>query len=260
MTKGDNILLQAKELFIGYDNAIVEDINVSLPKGELVCLVGANGSGKSTLLKTLIGFEPPLSGKILFQDQELSLLPSKQKAKTISIALTGNNFNSDITVKEFVTLGRHAHTNLLGKLNKEDLEIIDQSIQSVGIDELKNKSINQISDGEKQKATIARSLAQKTPIIILDEPTSFLDITSKFDLLSLLKTLAKEEQKSIILTTHDLELALKLADAVWLIHDKNLQSGSPEQMVQSGLINKAFDSKTITFDQNSTSFRPKETN
>lgn len=203
-----------EQLSVGYKgfSPVVTGINVEIKSGELTCLIGPNGIGKSTLLKTLTGFLPKLGGRLLLDGRDIDLLSQRERAKYISIVLTYKTDVQNLSVAEMVGMGRMPYTGFWGKLNADDREIVAEAINMVGINHLKDRMVQTLSDGERQKVMIAKALAQQTPIILLDEPTSFLDFPSKVEMLQLLHRLAKETDKVVFLSTHDLELALRIAD------------------------------------------------
>ena len=203
-----------EQLSVGYKgfSPVVTGINVEIKSGELTCLIGPNGIGKSTLLKTLTGFLPKLGGRLLLDGRDIDLLSQRERAKYISIVLTYKTDVQNLSVAEMVGMGRMPYTGFWGKLNADDREIVAEAINMVGINHLKDRMVQTLSDGERQKVMIAKALAQQTPIILLDEPTSFLDFPSKVEMLQLLHSLARETDQVVFLSTHDLELALRIAD------------------------------------------------
>ena len=212
-----------ENLHIGYKNkAIVEQINAELKPNSITALIGVNGAGKSTLIKTILGLINPISGGIKIKNTSLFDKSLKEKAQLISAVLTDKIDNSGFTVYDLVASGRHPYTNLLGKLDKESLNIISETLELLKLDELKNQFINELSDGQKQKCWIARCLVQKTPRIIMDEPTSFLDYPTKLDLFNTLKEISKNQHKSILVSSHDLDLLQDNADHSWLIKNGKL--------------------------------------
>lgn len=205
-------------LSVGYGRtAVASGINTTVDAGQLVCLVGRNGAGKSTLLRTIAGLQPKLSGEIHIGGNELSTMTTKELAKAVGIVLTDRPEEQSMTIRELAELGRTPYSGFLGVLSQADKDIARDALQQVGITPLADKRLSEISDGERQKAMIARTLAQQTPVILLDEPTAFLDFTSKVELLLLLQRLSHEEGKTILLTTHDINLAMKMADEIWLL-------------------------------------------
>ena len=202
-----------EQLSVGYKgfSPVVTGINVEIKSGELTCLIGPNGIGKSTLLKTLTGFLPKLGGRLLLDGRDIDLLSQRERAKYISIVLTYKTDVQNLSVAEMVGMGRMPYTGFWGKLNAGDREIVAEAINMVGINHLKDRMVQTLSDGERQKVMIAKALAQQTPIILLDEPTSFLDFPSKVEMLPLLHRVAQPPDKVELLSTHDLELALRSA-------------------------------------------------
>lgn len=223
-----------EQLSVGYKgfSPVVTGINVEIKSGELTCLIGPNGIGKSTLLKTLTGFLPKLGGRLLLDGRDIDLLSQRERAKYISIVLTYKIDVQNLSVAEMVGMGRMPYTGFWGKLNDDDREIVAEAINMVGINHLKDRMVQTLSDGERQKVMIAKALAQQTPIILLDEPTSFLDFPSKVEMLQLLHRLAKETDKVVFLSTHDLELALRIADLLVEL-DKSGLHVVPAEKVQS---------------------------
>ena len=223
-----------EQLSVGYKgfSPVVTGINVEIKSGELTCLIGSNGIGKSTLLKTLTGFLPKLGGRLLLDGRDIDLLSQHERAKYISIVLTYKTDVQNLSVAEMVGMGRMPYTGFWGKLNADDRKIVAEAINMVGINHLKDRMVQTLSDGERQKVMIAKALAQQTPIILLDEPTSFLDFPSKVEMLQLLHRLAKETDKVVFLSTHDLELALRIADLLVEL-DKNGLHVVPAEKVQS---------------------------
>jgi len=211
--------LQATNLSIGYgnDKIVFPQISFAAGEGEMIALLGVNGIGKSTLLRTLSGLQKSVIGSISVGDKQLETLTVQERAKLISIVLTERIFVDNISVKEFIALGRMPYTNWLGNLSDEDVSEVEKVIGILKIEKLQHKLFNQISDGEKQKALIARALCQQTPVIILDEPTAFLDFRNKKEILQLLSTISKELKKIVILSTHDIEASLEYCTKCWLM-------------------------------------------
>ena len=211
------VILTLKNLDIGYQNTILRSINTKLALGEFNLLLGANGAGKSTLIKTITQQIHPLKGEVSLHQRKLLEYSHLEIAKEIALVSTNNNFDSSLTVKDILSLGRIPYLNFFAQLKKEDLLIIDKYIDLLQLTPLVNNYFNQLSDGQKQKVLIARALIQDTPIIILDEPTAHLDVRNRMLIFSLLKDIAKTEQKAIICATHEIDIALKYASKVWLI-------------------------------------------
>lgn len=219
-------------LSVGYKigHAVVSDINLTLQSGKLASLIGANGVGKSTLLKTLTGFLPKLEGSLLLDGKDISEFSQRALARRTSIVLTQKPEVQNLTVEEIVGLGRSPYTGFFGKLHANDQQIVDESITAVGIQKLKNRMIQTLSDGERQKVMIAKALAQQTPVIFLDEPTAFLDFSSKVETFQLLQRMAHEMGKLVLLSTHDLELAVRFSDTLLQVNGDGLRTVSNEEV------------------------------
>ncbi len=223
------------------------DINTTLYTGEMVALIGANGAGKSTLMRTVSAFQKPLSGNIVYGDDKKNVKNADELATTVAVVLTGGNRVYNMSVRDVVALGRTPYTNLIGHMRKHDEKMIDWAMRCVNIRHLAQRDINAISDGERQKVMIAKALAQETPIIMLDEPTAFLDFRSRVELFRLLKELAYKHRKAILVSTHDLELVLQLADKIWLIHDKLLHCGTIDELADKNILSKFIDGEGMTY-------------
>jgi iron complex transport system ATP-binding protein len=208
-------MLQVKDLHIGYvDKEILSGLNFSIDKGELIGLVGSNGVGKSTLLKTIIGSLEPLSGEISLNGKTLRSISRQELSKLISVVLTDKLGGFNLTVFDVVAAGRIPYLNAFGQLAKNDIEVVNHSLETIGISNIAQNSFDELSDGQRQKVLIAKSLAQQTPVILMDEPTAFLDFESRVQLFSLLKQLVKEQQKTVIVSSHDLDVLFRNADKV----------------------------------------------
>jgi iron complex transport system ATP-binding protein len=215
--------------------------------------------GKSTLLRTLAGFQPKLDGKIWMNTDgkrvALSSYTDKQLSRIIGVVLTEKPDVKNMTVRELVGLGRSPYTGFWGALSTEDYRIVDESIAQVGIEQLSRRFVDTLSDGERQKVMIAKALAQQTPIIFLDEPTAFLDFPSKVEVMQLLRRLARTMQKTIFMSTHDLELALQVADTIWLMERQGLSVGAPRQLADDGVLSRFVERSGIEFDRQSLAVR-----
>lgn len=253
--------IEIKSLAIGYPGRkevkiVADNINASINNGELTCLLGANGVGKSTLLRTLSAFQPKLSGEIWIQDKEIETYTDKQLSQIISVVLTDRLDIRNMTAEELIGLGRSPYTGFWGALSKEDKEIVKYAITQIGIENLAHRMIQTLSDGERQKVMIAKALVQETPVIFLDEPTAFLDFPSKVEIMQLLHQLSRETGKTIFLSTHDLELALQIADKLWVMDKEHgVTVGTPEDLSLSGSLSTFFTRKGITFDMETGLFR-----
>lgn len=248
-------VIEASRLRIGYllkggkRKVIHDDLNLRLRPGEVTCLLGLNGAGKSTLLRTLCGFQPPLSGEIRLMGKPLSSYSQSNFSLTVGVVLTEKTNAGGITVYELVSLGRHPYTGFFGQLKKTDREIIEQSLTAAGIAHKAQNYVSELSDGERQKAMIAKALAQQCPIILLDEPTAFLDVTSRIETMVLLHKLAVEQHKAILLSTHDLDLAIQMGDCLWLQEKgRPMACGTPEDLILSGAFESFFGKEGIVFD------------
>ena len=249
-------------LAIGYRQkhsvkTVASQLNAQIMQGELTCLLGPNGVGKSTLLRTLSAFQPQVEGEVLIgaDQQPLTSLSDRQLSKLIGVVLTEKPDVHNMTVRELVGLGRSPYTGFWGGLTKEDYQVVDESIRQVGIESLSSRQIDTLSDGERQKVMIAKALAQQTPIIFLDEPTAFLDFPSKVEVMQLLRQLAREMQKTIFMSTHDLELALQVADTIWLMERGALNVGTPRQLAECGALSRFVERQGIEFDRETLSVR-----
>ena len=232
-----------------HTTVITRDINASLFSGELTCLLGPNGAGKSTLLKTLTAFLPPLKGDILIEDRPLDSYSESDLAKVIGVVLTERLNINNMSVDELVGMGRSPYTGFWGHMSDYDRKVVAESISLVGIDGLRSRMVQTLSDGERQKVMIAKALAQETPVIFLDEPTAFLDYPSKVEIMLLLQKLSREKNKTVFLSTHDLELALQIADKVWLLDKPHgVTIGTPEELALNGDISTYFQREGLAFD------------
>lgn len=247
--------VETHNLTIGYrlksgkKKVIHENLSLSLYPGEVTCLLGLNGAGKSTLLKTLCGFLPPLGGEVRIQGKSLAAYTQHQFALLVGVVLTDKTNAGGITVYELVSLGRHPYTGFFGQLKENDHRIIRSALEAAGISHKAGQYVSELSDGERQKAMIAKALAQECPIILLDEPTAFLDITSRIETMALLRRLAVTQNKTILLSTHDLEQAVQMADCLWLQSRENpVICGTPEDLILSGSFGSFFEKENIRFD------------
>jgi len=265
-------LLHTRRLVTGYHQGGRQIIvsgelpELTIGAGQLICLLGPNGSGKSTLLRTLAGLQPALGGRVEIQGR--SDLSSTDLAKKISLVLTDRVTGNNLDVYSLVALGRYPWSTWLGGLRETDRDAIDQAIASAGISELLGRKVFTLSDGESQKVMLARALAQDTPILMLDEPTAHLDLPSRIRLMRLLHRLARELDKGILLSTHELDLALQVADEVWLLEAAGafmtgpersgtvpLHKGTPEDLILEGIFEAVFAREDVVFDRAAGVFR-----
>ncbi len=255
-----HIVLETKNLSVGYTSkkgtqVIADGINIALHKGELVGLVGANGIGKSTLLRTLTTVQKPLEGAIYINSKAISDYATVELAKQLSLVLTEPIASKNLSVFELVALGRQPYTNWVGNLSDTDLKIIEQALQQTNIIALRDKKCFELSDGQLQKAMIARALAQDTDLIILDEPTTHLDMYHKAYILKLLQKLAQETGKTILFSSHEIDLAIQLCDTMIVMSNTEVVSGTPCQLIANGTFNTLFPEDLIAFDQTTGSFK-----
>ena len=267
-----NETVRLTNLTIGYQTkqhttVVAEHLNAAIKSGELTCLLGRNGIGKSTLLRTLSAFQPPLGGEILLRNSEnsenseyseVSEYSDKQLSRLIGVVLTEKPDVRNMTIEELVGMGRSPYTGFWGTLSKYDKCIVDEAIGLVGIESLRGRYVHTLSDGERQKVMIAKALAQQTPIIYLDEPTAFLDFPSKVEVMQLLHRLAREQQKTIFLSTHDVELSLQIADCIWLMETGLLSVGTPRQLADNGALSRFIEHKGIQFNVQTLTIRVTE--
>jgi iron complex transport system ATP-binding protein len=255
-----NIAVRIKNLATGFlakrkKITVTAELNADIYSGELTCLLGANGTGKSTLLRTLSGFQPPLAGEISIFGTPIKSYSVKKLSQTVGIVLTEKPDVRDMTVRELVGLGRNPYTGFWGRLNKADETVVDEAIAYLKITDLSERSIHTLSDGERQKTMIAKTLAQETPIIYLDEPTAFLDFPSKVEIMRFLHFLAIGSGKTVFLSTHDLELALQIADRLWLMNRQGVTIGTPDELRQNGTLEHFFRCEGAYFDRKTGLFR-----
>ena len=248
-------LVQLRQLHPLGARCVASDLNATALPGTLTCLIGHNGTGKSTLLRTIARLQPSIDGSVLIGDNDISTLKPTHLSRKLSIVLTSRPDVRNMTVEELVALGRAPYTGFWGRLSADDRRIVRHSIESVGITAMAERRVCTLSDGEMQKVMIAKSLAQQTPVILLDEPTAFLDFPGKIDLMLLLQRLAHEERKTILLSTHDLETALQTADRLWLLADGALHDGTPHELADRGFIDDYIGRKSVKFDKQTLSIQ-----
>lgn len=243
-------LLQFEHLAIGYRHkpAIAKGLCGQLRNGCLTCLIGRNGSGKSTLLRTLAGLQPPLEGTVRLMDKPLPAYSQRALARQLAVVLTDRITDDHITARQVVETGRYAYTGWTGRLSADDHQKVSEALTLTGGMPLVTRPMCALSDGEQQKILMARALAQQTRIILLDEPTAFLDYTATPAWLHLLQQLAHHEEKAILFSCHDIEAALRVSDEIWVIHEGKLLQGTPAQLAHDGTISRCFDSEYVHFD------------
>jgi iron complex transport system ATP-binding protein len=260
--------LETCDLAIGYpaggggkgtEKILAQDLDLSLEPGSFTCLLGPNGCGKSTLLRTLSGLHPPIAGAVRLLEDERILHQPRKRARALALVLTNQASANLLTVFEAVAMGRHPHTNWTGRLSEKDHTRIRWALDAVRIQPLRNRVLGSLSDGERQRAGIARALAQETPLIFLDEPTAFLDLPHRIEIAHTLKELAHNHGLTVLMSTHDLELGLQTADAFWLMEPEGYcTSGAPEDLVLSGDIERVFSRGRVFFDPKAGTFASRE--
>ncbi len=250
----NNIILQTKNLSIGYTSkkevlTIASDINISLLKGKLITLIGGNGIGKSTLLKTITAIQTPIFGEVILNNKDIFSIENLVLAQQQSLVLTDKLPSSNLTVWELIALGRQPYTNWIGTLSDEDYSKINIAIQLTNIEHLSEKKHFEISDGQLQKVLIARALAQDTDLIILDEPTTHLDLFHKVSVFKLLQKLAHETEKCILFSTHDIDLAIQLSDEMIVMTKGYCIQDQPCNLIEKGVFDTLFKDEHIVFDK-----------
>ncbi|MDD7759780.1 MAG: ABC transporter ATP-binding protein [Bacteroidales bacterium] len=249
-----SVIIHTKSLSAGYRKrksvtTVLRNVDLELHEGELVSLLGANGAGKSTLIRTICGLQPALSGRVMVGDKDVERLTPRQLSKTIALVTTERTFAGGLTVSELVGLGRHPHTGFLGRLDEHDRQIVATAIEKVGISHKSESYVAELSDGERQKVMIAKALAQEAPVIILDEPTAFLDVASRVEVLQLLHDLARNERRTILISSHDIQQSMALSDRLWIVSDSGeIVSGVTEDLILADKISLLFSNRNVAFD------------
>ena len=253
--------LRATDLTVGYRargqrRTVLEGINLTMEPGELVCVLGPNGVGKSTLLRTLARLQPALRGVVELGGDRMATLSASELARRLGVVLTDRVLVESLTARRIVELGRYARLSWLGRPASRDLDVVNWAIDAVGMRHLAERDFSRLSDGERQRVMIARALAQEPVVLVLDEPTAFLDVPSRVEVMALLRQLTRESRLAAVASTHDLELALRTADVVWLLMPGgDVVTGAPEDLMLSGAIAQAFDGGHIRFHAESRTFR-----
>lgn len=255
MTIPSSPVLSAQDLTIGYAPLrrppvlVAEHLTVALNAGELVCLVGPNGAGKSTLLRTLAAMQPALKGEVYLGGEKASALDPRERARRMSVVLTERVEAGHLTAYALVALGRHPYTDWTGRLSEYDEAVVRWAIETVGAKPLAARLVAELSDGERQKIMIARALAQEPLVMLLDEPTAFLDVPNRVEIMRVLRALTRLTGRAILLSTHDLDLALRTADRLWLLpRGGPLLCGAPEDLVLNGALAATFQAEGLAFD------------
>ena len=261
MSQNDaNSLLDTACLSIGYGEkgpakTLASGLDLTLHAGEFICLLGPNGAGKTTLLRTLSGILTPLAGSIRLLGTDLSAIPTRERAHRISVVLADKVPAGMMNARSLVALGRHPYSGWLGRLDTKDYECIEWALQIVGASQLAERLVAELSDGERQKVAIARALAQEASILLLDEPTAHLDLPNRIETMALLRRLSREKNLAVLLSTHDLDLALRQADRLWLLGtDGTLRQGEPEALARSGALAETFAHESLQWNALQTCF------
>ncbi len=256
------MLLATHDLSIGYRRprrapfVVAQGLSLSLRAGELVCLIGPNGAGKSTLLRTLGGMQPALSGDVMLGGDDVFTLDAREMARRLSVVLTERIDVGNLSTYGLVALGRHPYTDWTGHLSAHDEQVVRWAIEIVGAQHLAARPVGELSDGERQKTMIARALAQEPLVMILDEPTAFLDLPNRVEVMRVLRHLSRSTGRAFLLSTHDLDLALRSADRIWLMsREGTMQIGAPEDLVLSGAFETVFRSEGVVFDRQTGAFK-----
>ncbi len=252
-------IMSFDSLKIGYvsgkiENILLPPLNARASSGELIAVIGRNGIGKSTLLRTIAGLQKPLGGEIFYSGENIKNYSRMDLAQRVGYISTDIVKVSNMSVYDLVALGRFPHTNWIGKIDLKDHEAIMDAIEKTSIKPFYRKYVSELSDGERQKAMIARILAQDTGIMIMDEPTAFLDIAARYEILQLMHTLSAINMKTIIFSTHDLQMAINRSDKIWLILDDELIEGAPEDLIIAGAFDHLFDNSAVSFNHGDGTF------
>ena len=234
-------MIRLENLTLGYaDRTLLNEISTSFQVGQLTALIGRNGSGKSTLLRALAGLNTEYKGQIMLGEEEIRQLDAHTLSTRLALVTTERVRIANLRCRDVVALGRAPYTNWIGRMQEEDRQLVEHALEVVGMSAFSDRTMDRMSDGECQRVMIARALAQQTPIILLDEPTSFLDLPNRYELCRLLSQLAHEEQKCILFSTHELDIARTMCDSIALVDNPHLHHLPTEELVQSGLIERTF--------------------
>lgn len=259
MVEQKNSIITLKELTVGYGSkAVAKNISFSLEPGVLCAIVGVNGIGKSTLLRTLANFQPKLGGTIEIHNKSLEKYSPPELAQKLSVVLTEQPASKNLTVQELIALGRQPYTNWIGTLTFSDKEHIQKSMDAFLLEKLRLSKCHELSDGQLQRVLIARAMAQDTPLILLDEPTTHLDLYHKVQILKLLQQLAHQNEKTIIFTTHEIDLAIQLCDKILILDGKNNPFGDPCELIEQKHFEQLFPTEMVQFDAKTGSFKVKK--
>ncbi|SDB24221.1 iron complex transport system ATP-binding protein [Flavobacteriaceae bacterium MAR_2010_188] len=257
----ENSILKVENLWIGYESSstsiqtIAKDINFEIKTPQLVGIVGANGIGKSTLLRSLSGMQPKIEGEIYLQGNKLQSLDYLERSKLMSLVLTEQTISKNLSVVELISLGRQPYTNWYGKLEPKDIEVINTAISLTGLEKIRTKKCAELSDGQLQKVMIARAFAQETDLILMDEPTTHLDLYHKAYIMKMMKEMVKNSNKTILFSSHEIDLAIQLCDHMIVMTDNQVYFDEPCKLIEAGVFEGLFPKDLISFDSNSGTFK-----
>ncbi|MCM1037662.1 MAG: ABC transporter ATP-binding protein [Bacteroides sp.] len=247
-------MLTTRHLDIGYGRrTVLTDLNLRLEPGALTVLIGANGCGKSTLLRTLGGSQPALRGDVLLDGSPLAALDAAERARRMAIVLTDRTGGGGLRVDELVAVGRHRFSGFFGRLHPDDRRAVAEALELVGLSHKAGAMVASLSDGERQKAMIARAVAQDAPLILMDEPTAFLDVSARFEVMELLGRLCRQRDRTVLLSTHDIAPSLAVADCVWAVADGTVSAGTPAALASAGVLDRVY--AGVRFDASSGDYR-----
>lgn len=247
-------VLTIKNISTGYKNGVHKKVvstslSASISQGKLIALLGPNGCGKSTLLRSIAGLQPLLAGKVRITGKHIETLSGKEKARLLSLVLTDKIASAFLIVKDIIAIGRHPYAGVMGVLQEKDKVLINNAIKDCKLDSYADRIYGELSDGEKQRVMLARALAQDTPLMMLDEPTAHLDLPNRVGMMKMLRDLSQKTQKAILLSTHELDLALQWCDAIWLMDEQGkMYVGTPEDLVLNGAFATVFNTHSLFFD------------
>lgn len=257
-------ILSTHNLAVGYPGnhgsaprIVLSGLSLTLPAASVTVLVGANGIGKSTLLRTIAGAQPPIAGRVIIDGRDVASISPRRRARMLALVYTDRTGGGGLTVGEVVSLGRQPYTGFLGRLDQDDRDIVSRAMTAVGISDKAGRYLASLSDGERQKTMIARALAQQTPLIVLDEPTAFLDVASRLEIMQLLGRLAADEGKTVLLSTHDIAPAMAIADRLWVVDAcaATIIEGPAEAVIAAGAMDLVFPGRNVAYDPAARDFR-----
>ena len=255
-------MLETEGLAVGYPGprgTVLNGIDVSVEPGSFLCILGRNGAGKSTLMRTIAGLQPALAGCVRLDGEDVAAMRGATRARRIAVVLTEREFSPALRVEDVVSLGRQPYTSWQGRLSEEDSRIAEESLARMGAEEFRGRYFDDLSDGERQRVMIARAIAQTAKLMVLDEITAFLDLPGRVEVMALLRRHARETGTAVLLSSHDLDLSLQLADQVWLVQGGKLTTGSPDELIEQGAVGDAFDNDDVAFSADEHRFRLRST-